>query len=206
MINFSVRSNVKEISKTLTALAYKQVEFATALALTDLAKQVQKAESDNIKATFKHPKPFTVNAVGMRGATKRNLTAQVFVRPIAAKYLAPYEGGGTHELPGRAVLNPKDIRLDHYGQLTRATLKRLKARPDVFIGAVKTAAGMVNGVWQRTKPKRGQPGGLKLLIRFGDALPVNKQLNYGAHAKMIIDRGFNMAFSRAMARAKATAR
>lgn len=206
MLNMSIRSNVKEMSKKLSALAYKQIDFATALALTDLAKQVQTAEEGNIKATFKHPKPFTVKSVGMRGATKRNLTATVFVRPIAAKYLEPYEDGGDHELPGKALLNPKDIRLDQYGQLTRSTLKRLKARRDVFIGPVKTASGIVNGVWQRMKPKRGVAGGLKLLIRFGDALPVNKQLNYGSHAQMVINRGFNAAFSAGIARAMATAR
>jgi hypothetical protein len=205
-VGISVRSNIKEISKKLNALAYKQIDFATALALTDLAKQVQAAEEENIKATFKHPKPFTVKSVGMRGATKRSLTATVFVRPIAAKYLEPYEDGGTHELPGKALLNPKDIRLDQYGQLTRATLARLKARRDVFIGPVKTASGIVNGVWQRTKAKRGVPSGLKLLIRFGDALPVNKKLNYGAHAQAVINRGFNAAFSAGLAKAMATAR
>lgn len=205
-IGFSVRSNIKEINKSLSDLAYKQIDFATALALTDLAKQVQAAEKANIESIFKKPKPFTVNAVGMRGANKRNLTALVFVRPVAAKYLAPYEDGGVHALPGRALLNPKDIRLDQYGQLTRATLARLKARSDVFIGPVKTAHGNVNGVWQRVKPAKGKPGHLKLLIRFGDALEVTKRLNFGSTAAKVINQGFTVAFNAGMAKAMATAR
>ncbi|OOG61436.1 hypothetical protein B0E46_15780 [Rhodanobacter sp. B04] len=205
-VDISIRSNIKEVSKKLTALAHKQIDYATTLALNSLAKRVQIAEQGQIKATFKHPKPFTVNAVGMRGATKQTLTAIVFIRPVAAKYLAPYEDGGSHVLPGRALLNPKNIRLDQYGQLTRATLKRLKAMPNVFIGPVKTAHGTVNGVWQRIKASRGKPAHLKLLIRFGDALPVNKRLQFGSTGKKVIERGFVQAFTDGMAKAMATAK
>jgi hypothetical protein len=205
-VDISVRSNLKQVTRQLSALAYKQVDFAAAQAINDLARQVAAAEQANIKEVFEKPKPFTVNAIGVKGATKRNLTAIVFVRPIAAKYLAPYEDGGRHELPGRALLNPKNIRLDQYGQLTRATLQRLKARSDVFIGPVNTKHGVVNGVWQRTKARRGVRAGLKLLIRFGDALPVGKRLGYGAKARDVVAKGWHAAFDRAMARALATAR
>lgn len=205
-VEISLRSNIKQVSKQLSALAYKQLDFAASQAINDLAKQVAVAEKENIKATFEKPKPFTVNAVGVKGSNKRSLTAVVFVRPIAAKYLAPYEDGGMHKLPGRALLNPKNIRLDQYGQITRATLARLKSRSDVYIGPVNTKHGIVNGVWQRIKARRGQRGGMKLLIRFGDALPVKKRLGYGTKARQVIDRGWNAAFARAMAGALATAR
>lgn len=205
-VEISVRSNIKQISKGLSALAYKQVNFATATALTALAKEVQAAEKANLKQTFKHPKPFTVNAIGMRGANKNSLEARVFVKPVAAKYLRPYEGGGVHVLPGRALLNPKDIRLNQYGQLSRGTMKRLQGRSDIYIGKVKTAHGDIDGVWQRTKAKKGNPARLKLLIRFGDALPVNEQLHYGERAKTLVDRRFNAVFGAAMAKAVATAR
>ncbi|PMQ04174.1 hypothetical protein DyAD56_15915 [Dyella sp. AD56] len=205
-IEISVKANVKAVTKSLSALAYKQIGFATATALTMLAKEVAITESANIAATFKKPKPFTVKSIGVHGARKDSLVAKVYVKPIAQKYLLPYETGGQHELPGRALLNPKNIRLDQYGQLTRSTLQRLKARSDVFIGPVKTAHGDVNGVWQRIPAKRGKKASLKLLIRFGDALPVPKRLNYRSHAQMIIDRRFNAVFGAAMAKAMATAR
>lgn len=204
----SVRSNVKQISKNLSALAYKQLDFATARALTTLAKEVQAAEKANLKTAFKHPKPFTVNSIGMRGATKASLEARVFVKPVAAKYLQPYETGGAHVLPGRALLNPKDIRLNQYGQLSRGTMKRLQGRSDIYIGKIKTAHGEIDGVWQRIKKARkdGSTRRLKLLIRFGDALPVDERLNYGSRARAIVDRRFNPVFGAAMAKAIATAR
>ena len=222
--DISVRANVKEITKSLSALAYKQVAFATAQALTALAKEVQADEIQNIAATFKKPKPFTQKSVGVRGARKDALEATVFVRPIAAKYLSPYEDGGSHVLSGRALFNPKNIKLDQYGQLPRKVLDRLKARKDVFIGPVKTKSGIVNGVWQRAyfRPKGAQrgrshqggevkrgantTGHLKLLIRFGDSLTVNKRLNYRSRAKALVDRRFNAVFGEAMAKALASAR
>jgi hypothetical protein len=202
----SVRSNVKEITKSLSALAYKQLPFATATALTMLAKEVQAAEKANIQSTFKHPKPFTVNAMGMKGATKATLEARVFVRPIAAKYLEPYETGGMHVLPGRSLLNPKDIKLNQYGQLSRGTLQRLKARADIFIGPLKTKHGEINGVWQRVKASRGNPAHVRLLLRFGDALEVNKRLEYGQRAKALVASRFDSVFGTAMAKAMASAR
>jgi len=224
--DISVRANVKELTKTLSALAYKQIGFATAQALTALAKEVQADEIQNIATTFKKPRPFTQKSVGVQGARKDTLKASVFVRPIAAKYLEPYEDGGNHVLPGtsKAILNPKDIKLDQYGQLPRGVLDRLKARKDIFIGPVKTKSGIVNGVWQRAffRPKgaergRSRQGGevrrganttgrLKLLIRFGDSLAVNKRLNYRSRAKALIDRRFNAVFGEAMAKALASAR
>lgn len=205
-VTISVRSNIKEISKNLSALAYKQFDFAASRALTQLAKEVQAAEKANLQRTFKHPKPFTVNAIGMRGANKRTLEAKVFVKPVAAKYLRPYEAGGVHVLPGKALLNPKDIRLNQYGQLSRGTMKRLQGRSDIYIGKIKTAHGDIDGVWQRTKAKKGNPSRLRLLIRFGDALPVNEQLHYGEHAKALVDRRFNAVFGAALAKAVATAK
>lgn len=222
--DISVHANVKEISRSLSRLAHSQINFATALALTALAKEVQADEIRNIGSTFKKPKPFTQKSVGMQGARKDTLQAKVFVRPIAARYLEPYEKGGSHVLAGRALINPKNIKLDSYGQLPRKALARLKARKDIFIGPVKTKSGVINGVWQRAyhRPKgsergRSRQGGevrrganttgrLKLLIRFGDALAVNKRLNYRSHARALIDRRFNALFSEAMGKALASAR
>ena len=204
--DISVRGNVKEISKALSAFAYKQMPFATALALTAIAKEVQADEIQNIASTFKKPKPFTQKSVGMQGARKDTLTAIVFVRPIAAKYLEPYEDGGNHVLAGRALFNPKNIKLDQYGQLPRKVLERLKARKDIFIGPVKTKSGPVNGVWQRIPAKKKQPAHLKLLIRFGDAVAVTKRLNYRSRAKALIDRRFNAVLGSAIGRAILSAR
>jgi len=223
-IEISIRSNIKEIQKKLSAFADKQVPFATAQALTAVAKKVAADESANIAKTFEHPSPFTVKSVRVQAARSDRLYARVFVMDKAARYLQPYEVGGTHVLSSKALLNPKDIQLNQYGQLRRGALAALKARSDIFIGPVKTNKGIVNGVWQRvaaiakierrkagkiivSQTKRGlnQTGRLKLLIRFGDALSVNKRLHYADVAKRTVDANLNREFGRALGKAIATA-
>lgn len=204
--DISVHGDVKALRRKLSHLAEKQVRFATAQALTALAKEVKDAEAKNIAKTFNNPKSFTRNSLGVQGARKDTLTAKVYMKPIAARYLSPYEDGGLHALPGRALLNPKNVKLDRNGQLPRKLLARLKARPDVFIGKVKSKSGEVNGVWQRIPAKKGHPAHLKLLIRFGDALPVAKRLNYRSNAEALVRRRFNAVFGAALAKAIASAR
>ena len=70
MVAINVRSNIKDISKKLTEFAYKQVPFATATALTSLAKLVKQGEVDALKATLKNPSPFTLNSIKVAAARK----------------------------------------------------------------------------------------------------------------------------------------
>jgi hypothetical protein len=230
VIGISVRSNLKQLQAQLSAAVREQVPFATAQAINATAARVKATETENIRKTFKSPTPFTQNSVAVKRATKGNPTAIVYVKDIAAKYLKPYETGGVHVLPGKALLDPKNIALNAYGQLPRGTIEKLKGRPDVFIGAVRLKNGeTINGIWQRpTDTKRvtllngrgkrlgklnrlkrtdeNPRGKLKLLIRFGDALPVQKQLNYGRHAQAVVNRylayDFEVALQKAMASAK----
>lgn len=222
-IDFSIRSNIKEIQNKLSAFAYKQLPFATATALTAMAKAVQAEEVKNLKATFKNPSPFTLKSVRMTAARKDNLLATVFVMGKAAEYLSPYEKGGVHKLNGNALLNPKNVDLNQYGNIPRRKLAQLKGRSDVFIGTVNFKSGQsVSGVWQRPKygiqraGGRGTKGklakvdgrltGLKLLIRFGNAIEVTKKLGYRDRAKRIIAANLNKELGKALAKAMATAK
>jgi hypothetical protein len=228
VIKINVRSNAKALERSMNNLFKRQLPFAIAQGINQTAQRVADGEAANIAATFTNPTPFTKKSVGVKRARKGTPVAVVYMKDIAAKYLEPYETGGVHKLNSRALLNPKDIKLNQYGQLSRNTLATLKGRPDVFIGAVRTKNGdVINGVWQRPtdnkrvtllngKGKRlGRlnkvdaktgSGHLKLLIRFGDALPVEKQLNWGKRAKQIVDVWIDRDLAAAWEQAVATAR
>jgi hypothetical protein len=206
----------------------KQVPFAAAVALNDLAQQVRKAENAAMSQVFEHPRPFTQNAVlagGITRATKSSLVATIAVRPEVAKYLLPYEVGGVHTLPdaGNTLLNPKDVSLDTFGQIRRNTTTQLSGRKDVFVGPITTRNGtVINGFWQqldvnrkgnarRKRAGRGTiydavHGALRLLIRFGDALPVKKHLNFEARADALVEASAGRAFGVALAKAIASAK
>ncbi|OWO82438.1 hypothetical protein B5C26_08585 [Photorhabdus luminescens] len=213
-------AGLKELSNKLTQIK-KQVPFATAQALTRVARQIEQAEKKAIERKLDNPTPFTVKSIGSVGARKNNLTAKVFVRDIAASYLTPFEIGGVHKLNSSALLNPKDIKLNKYGNLPRNKLQQLKAKPDTFIGEIDG----VNGVWKRKKAKKGKkgkkrlkrsPNGTrrerqkqpmpKLLIRFGDALPVAPILGYQERAMKIADALMPGAISHALDEAIRTAK
>lgn len=214
VLTLSIRAEVEALKPKLSRKAMANLPYATARALTAVARQAAAAERQAMTSTFDSPTPFTLGSVAVVPAVKNNPTAIVGIRPIAAKYLDPYEFGGKHFLNpskrGGTLLNPKDIRLNAYGNLPARTVARLKARPDVFIGTVQTKKGPVDGVWRRVRAMRGparvgqrrrmirrggravmaNPRGLELLIRFGDALPVTAKLDFRERASRLMGEAF----------------
>ncbi|PWC74047.1 hypothetical protein [Azospirillum sp. TSH64] len=233
MLALDVRADLKPLQSTLTGLAKDQIPFATARALTAVAKKVQAAEKEALTEVFDRPTLFTQRAVGVKAARKADLTAIIFVKDIAAKYLEPFELGGQHHLPpskrGGTLFNPKNVQLNQYGNLPKGKLRRLAARPDTFVGTVAFKSGQsISGIWQRpprdyrrADPKagyrreygtKGRIGkvdgvktGLKLLVRFGDALPVQQRLGYRERAKDVVQASLQAEFNKAMGEALATA-
>ncbi|EIP0506865.1 hypothetical protein LRN96_000807 [Escherichia coli] len=212
-------ATLKDLSNQLKQLQ-KQIPFATAQAMTKVVRQIELAQKTAFERHLESPTPFTVKSVGSVAARKNNLTAKVFVRDTAAGYLEPFEFGGEHKLSGSSLLNPKNIKLNKYGNLPRNKLSQLKAKPNTFIGDV----GGVNAVWQRRKlkTKKGKkrakrsPNGTrrdkvkqrapKLLIRFGDALPVQPSLGYMDRANTMANALLPSALNQAIADALRTAK
>lgn len=213
-------ANFTDLSNQLRTLR-KQIPFATAQAMTAVVRKIEDAQKVTMQRNLDNPTPFTVKSVKSRGARKSDLKAKVFVMNTAAAYLEPFEIGGVHKLNGSALLNPKDIKLNKYGNLPRNKLSSLKSKENTFIGDV----GGVNGVWQRKKAKKGKkgrkrlqrsPNGTrrdknkqpmpKLLIRFGDALPVEPVLGYQDRAMKMTQALLPQEINRAIAEAIRTAR
>ncbi|CAK7026347.1 hypothetical protein [Saezia sanguinis] len=204
-----LQSKLKNISK--------QIKYAQVRALTKVARQIQADEQANIENTFDNPTPFTVNSVKSFGARRDDLRAKVFIQSIAASYLDPYESGGVRKLSGNALLNPKSVALNKYGNLARNKTSTLTAKPNVFVGTVKTSRGDVRGIWQRkarrkTTAKRRrtvskrQASQLKLLIRFGDALPVKQELGFYDVAQKTVSQHLQPAMQEAIREAFSTAK
>lgn len=213
-------ANLTDLSNQLRTLR-KQIPFATAQAMTAVVRKIEDAQKVAMQRNLDNPTPFTVKSVKSRGARKSDLKAKVFVMNTAAAYLEPFETGGVHKLNGSALLNPKDIKLNKYGNLPRNKLSSLKSKENTFIGDISG----VNGVWQRKKAKKGKkgrkrlqrsPNGTrrdrkkqpmpKLLIRFGDALSVEPILGYQDRAMKMTQALLPQEINRAIAEAIRTAR
>jgi hypothetical protein len=219
MISFSVKADIAGLSRRLDDLARKQLPYATSLALNAVARQAVQAERQAMRSQLDRPSPFTLRGVTMLPARKESPTAWVYILPIQAHYLAPSVIGGPQVLVGqnRAVLAPKNVRLDAYGNVPRGLLAALKARPDIFIGPVTFADGhTVNGVWQLPPGERkggrtgrgitgGRRKGWKLLIRFADPVELKARYRWGEATAQAV-KIFPMELRAALTKALATAR
>jgi hypothetical protein len=233
VLSFNVHSNIKAFEKKLSALAYKQLPFATAQALTALAKKAADAEKANEEKVLDRPRPFTQNAIRVRAANKNSQAATVWMMDKTARYLEPYQFGGNNVLNSKALLKPVAAAadLDQYGNLPRNFIRQMRGRSDVFVGTVKTKHGPISGIWQRagaedsfathtrvTKTGRvivkkvaayvstRSDRKLKLLIEFKNAHPVRQNLRWFDVGRETVLKQFNREFGRALARAIASAK
>lgn len=83
-----------------SARQVKQARFATAVALTRTAKDIEAAAVARMKQVLSDPRPYTLRALAVRPATKASLRAETFFREFAGKgvaagkYLRALEFGG----------------------------------------------------------------------------------------------------------------
>nr|WP_315462684.1 hypothetical protein [uncultured Sphingomonas sp.] len=217
-VGISIKADLKPLHRAMIALGAQQVPFAMSLALNDLARGVAAVEQDEINDTFDTPTPFTQKATRIVVATKSRPVATVAFKDVQAEYLAPYVFGGDRSLgTKRGMLAPRAVGLNQYGNLPKSKLASLRAKPNVYIGPIKTKSGrVINGVWQRPAKAKAAKGrrasgaqprqGLKLLIQFEDTTPVRKRLPFEQAARRYIQRNAAAAFDAALRRALATAR
>lgn len=215
MIRFRVSTNRLEVERSLSDFAQRQVPYATALALTATARAIAAAEIREIDKVMPTATRFTLAGVGVTPAQKQRLEAVVFVKDIQAGYLKPYVTDGRQVLFGsrRAQPVPITIATDAAGNIGRGRLKRMIARPDVFVGSITfpRSGETISGVWQRPKRAKGAKRkgdgavrGLKLLVRFQDPVVVKPRLAWRATAERVFAQTWQREFDRAFARALST--
>lgn len=145
MIKISVKHNIDDVIRRLTAMQREQVPFAASVAINRTAKRAQEAIKAEIGSVFDKPKPYTLGGTFVSNSNKRNLTAIVGLKDkssggrAAAKYLQAQVGGGTRRTAGyEAALSgigalPKGWRvvpgagakLDTYGNLNQKQLTEI---------------------------------------------------------------------------------
>jgi hypothetical protein len=221
----SIKIDLSGAYAKLDRLQQRQIPFATAGTLTDVARAIAKAESAETRRDFDRPTPFTQNAFGAIPARKASPIAVVFAKDIQSSYLLPYVQGGTQVLGSKeAILTPRKIDLNAYGNLPRSKLASLKGRPDIYVGSVTTKnGGTVGGVWQRVSVtrkgivRRGKranrgayfspaEGRLKLLIQFTRPAEVTHRFPFRDVAVRTFRREIDGAWARNLSHALATAR
>lgn len=207
-----------ELLSRMDDLARQQAPFAIAKAMTATVRQAKTAEERYIPQAFEKPTPFTQRGVAITAATKKNLTASVFMKDIQARYLQAEAEGGQRELKtfeqkfsaaghAQVALPGRGAELNQYGNLTKARIKRIAAdlaktgkAKRFFLGAPK-GHSLPPGVYARVNGKSLIP-----VLVFASAATYQKRFKFDEVGRATIKAEFNPNMTKAWADALKTAR
>ena len=219
-IQLSIDQDLKRFDRFLNNNR-KQLPFATSLALNSTGFDMRNAFNKGTLSVFKAPTRFTQKAFLTTKSKKTNLVVHVFAKDKAgsdaARYLRFGVKGGARPakgyerffsgLPNDGTVNtyfiPSQIKVDGFGNVTRATLKKISAAVQnnkAFIGTPRNSS-RPPGIYERD--------GDKLITRF---VSVNNRPTYTGRFNLqvigdkVINRRLNQHFNKAMSRAIATAK
>ena len=233
-MKITISTNIAEVMKSLQAQA-KQVNFATAVALTKTAAKVQGAIPAKLDSVFDRPTPFTRNGTYLKAARPDDLVAEVGFKPVQSRYLQLQAEGGTKFAPAAGIRLPGNIQLNAFGNIPRGLIAKLKAAaqngtlapaivrrlgvkgnrrkgsaPIQLFYGVPQGKGWERapmGIWRRIPGINGSPGKLVPVIVFEDTpAKYTKRLDLEAIALPIVHDNFEREFHAALANALATAR
>lgn len=124
----SIRVDTTGIAKINNMLGgmEKQVRFATALALTNTAKQVKNGMPAVMDRELDRPVPFTKNGMFITPARRDDLRAVVGFKDIQAKYLSMQIEGGVRSAGPKGIKLPGNITLNAFGNIPRGMIDKLK--------------------------------------------------------------------------------
>ena len=150
------RVETGDLMQALRNLAEEDAPIVTAYALTKTGQDIKDAELSSIADVFDRPTRFTLNALFLKPATKRDLVAEVrfkdgFGSVPAWRYLGPQVEGGarvhkSHEkrLIRAGLMTSSEfavpgagVKLDSSGNISASTIERILSQ----LGAAEQMAG-----------------------------------------------------------------
>lgn len=226
-----VEHNIGQVQAWLAG-QQKQVQFATAVALTRTATVIKAALPAEMDRVFDRPTPFTKRGIYLKAARRDNLTAEVGLMDAQAKYLGLQVTGGVRQPGQRGIRLPGNVQLNAFGNIPRGLTDKLKAaaKSGELGAAVTRRLGVSRdkrkgaapielfygkpsgqrwndapvGIWRRVP---GKPGKLIPVIVFEDTpSKYSKRLDLQRFAAPIVQREFSQQFDRALREALASAR
>ncbi|MBE0568839.1 MAG: hypothetical protein IH577_04100 [Deltaproteobacteria bacterium] len=179
----------------------KQLPFATALALTRTAKEVQREEIAHIRSAFTVRGSWLREGgkfgVGITPASKQDLVAVVESR---APWLEAHEEGATRTPAGSHFAIPQaDIRRTKTQVIARS--HRPKALKRAFkVGTRKGIPLLLQRIG------RGKRSALRVMYQLTGKAEIKPRLQFFETGRAVVDRTWKQIFSEALERAIRTAR
>lgn len=153
----TVKVDTAKLERRLQAIAADQVPFATALALTNTARDCSNALTDELPKYLDNPTAFTLRAFTIQRAEKGALRARVFAKDAQGRYLKWQIDGGDRAPTRKLQRLPAEIALNAHGNLPAGEIKRLVALAKAG-KRVSRARGAKVGVSSKVDLFYGDPG------------------------------------------------
>ena len=123
-VSIKIKTNERQVKKELSLFKKKHAPTAMANAINNVGHKVVKAEAAQLSKKLDRPTPFTTKSVVMPKkfqAKPNDLSALVFVKDIAAKYLRYVYEGGVENAEKTSMLVPVTSaggeRLNKFGNI-----------------------------------------------------------------------------------------
>ena len=210
-----IKINTKNATRFLNNIATKQIPYAAANALNNVAFKVKDEE---VKALDKHldrPTPFTKRGYEVVKANRNMLIASVRARQAQAEYLKYQVHGGSRAPKKKANVVPVGVNLNRYGNMTRNAIKRMLVdKKRYFSGKPKGWGGDAPaGVWRRLgttnkRLKAGQRGRvqLQLMVAYEGPVEYGELLPFYQVAEVTVGKLIIPAFKAELERALSSAK
>jgi hypothetical protein len=215
MLGFKVTHNIGEVAKAFDKMSRGQIQFATSIAINRTAEFARDALKSNMGVVFDRPKPFVINSLFIKRATKSKLTATVFHSDKVSPYLkAEIEGGSRNEKRfelkiGNDILVPtRHVPKDQYGGVSRAYIRKvlgqaypLRARERYVIVKDKGRGKLEPGIYERMKD-----GKIRALFLIKPQAIYQPRYDMQAVVQRTVQSQFGAQFNAAMDFALSTAK
>lgn len=169
------RVETRDVMSALQNLAAQDAPMVTAYALTKTGQDIKDAEVQTMKDVFDRPTKFTLNALYLKPATKRDLVAEVFFKEgfgsiPASRYLGPHVEGGMrahkshekrliragHMRADEYAVPGQGIKLDQYGNIPGPTIEKILSQVQAAEQFAGYQANASNSRRSRAKRKSGR--------------------------------------------------
>lgn len=175
MIKVNVTTNMPDVAARVRELG-RQGNFAAAVALTRTAQDVRSTVRTEMGRVFDRPTEYTLNGMFLKGATRDNLEARVWLKdnPFgkgtpADRYLAPhiFAGGRSHKgmekalqaygfmRRGQYAVPAAGAQLDANGNVKRAQIIQILSQLRVQIRAGYESRASSSTASRRTVARQG---------------------------------------------------
>jgi hypothetical protein len=206
-MKIELKADIKQLTKKLNKVQRKQIPFATAQAINEVAFKARKALMAQSKKKLDRPTPFTVKGFQVVKAKKTSLTAIVYVDSKRAKYMEFQIEGGIRTPNNMSIPIPieKNMRLNKYGNMPRKKIKTLLAKPKIFSGKPRGEGKNANaaaGIWQRTNKNNK----LKMLVSYEKFATYKPRFPFYKIVTKVVESTFEDTFKKHLSKAILTSR